>query len=157
MNHAHPTVDQLIDYAHGELSSHEGDAVRAHLAACPACIEAHDAQIRLGELLRQHARSEELELPPGLVTSIYARAASEPPAPAWWTPLASALRPALAVPIAAAVALAIYFASAGWHTNVRTDATDAAYYMENHAALATTVPFEGDAVPTVLTSDQAAP
>jgi anti-sigma factor RsiW len=156
MNQQHPSTDQLVDYAHGELSAREDAAVHAHLAVCAGCAEAHDAEARLVELLRRHARAEERELPPGLATAIFARAASDSaPSPWSWERLLAALRPAVAVPVAAAVALAIYISAAGWHGSAKSDAIDAAYYIENHAALASTMPFEeGAAIPTMLTSDE---
>lgn len=156
MNQTHLTIEQIIDYERGELSPHEDATVRAHLTRCAACGESHQTEVRLGELLREHARAAELELPPGLVTSIFARVASESNAPSWWQRLSALLRPIVAIPVGAAVVVAIYFAAAsGWHAGAKNDAADAAYYMESHAALATTMPFEeGDAIPTVLTSDE---
>lgn len=156
MNQTHPTTDQLIDYVHGELPSGADAAVHAHLASCAACAESRDAEVRLGEILRAHARAQELELPPGLTTAIYARAAADVPAErAWWSRWPAALRPAAAVPVAAAIALALYFAASGWHANAGSGTLDAAYYMDNHAALSTTMPFSaGDAVPAQLTADE---
>lgn len=157
MNQTHPTIEQLIDYAHGEVSPQADASIHAHLAACPACADAYDAENQVTELLRSHARAQERELPPGLITAIYANAKSEPPAPTWFARLTASLHPAAAVPVAAIVALAIYFASSSWHANARSGALDAAYYIENHAALATTMPFEeGNAVPAMLASDGAA-
>jgi anti-sigma factor RsiW len=156
MNQTHPTPEQLIDYVHGELASSQDAAIHTHLATCAACAQAHDGEVRLGELLRAHARAETLDLPPGLVTSIYARTASDAGTP-WWQRLSASMRAAAAVPIAATVALIIYFAVSGWHATVKngTGTLDAAYYMENHAALSTNTPFEaGDALPTVLTADE---
>jgi anti-sigma factor RsiW len=157
MNQQHPSIDQLVDYAHRELSAREDAVVHAHLATCPECAEAHDAEARLGELLRQHARDEERELPPGLTTAIYARAAGESATLPWWSweRLATTPRQAIAVPVVAAVVLAIYASMGGWHGAPKSDAIDAAYYLENHAALASTMPFEeGAPIPAMLTSDQ---
>jgi anti-sigma factor (TIGR02949 family) len=157
MNQTHPTIEQLIDYAHGEVSPHEDASIHAHLAACPQCARDYDAENQVTELLRSRAREQERELPPGLITAIYANAHARPAATSWFARLTAAVHPAAAVPVAAIVALAIYFASTGWHANARSSALDAAYYMENHAALATTMPFEeGDAVPTMFTSDSGA-
>lgn len=155
MNQTHPTTEQLIDYVHGELASDQDAAVHAHLAACAACAEAHDAEVRLGEILRTHARTEELELPPGLTTAIYARTIEAPPVAPWWARWSAALRPAAAVPAVAALAVAFYFLASGWHANATSNALDAAYYMDNHAALSTTMPFEaGEAFPAQLTADE---
>ncbi len=149
-------MDQLVDYVHGELSAREDAAIHAHVAACANCAEAHDMEVRLGELLRRHAREEERELPPGLTTAIYARASSERVTPWWsWQRLATTPRQLIAVPVVVAIVVAIYAMAGGWHGTPKSDANDAAYYIENHAALASTMPFEeGAALPTMLTSDQ---
>lgn len=154
MNQTHPTDEQLIDYAHGELASHDDAAVHAHVTACPACSVRLAAEVRLSELLRAHARAQDRELPPGLATSIRARIASDP-APSPWRRFFASFRPVVAVPVAAAAALAIYFAAATWHPNAAGGSLDATYYLDNHAALATTTPFEeSSSVPAVLTSDE---
>jgi anti-sigma factor (TIGR02949 family) len=157
MNQQHPSIDQLVDYAHGELSAREDAAVHSHVAACPDCADAYDAEVRLTELLRGHARAEERELPPGLADAIRARVADASASAAWWTwqRLSASLRPVIAVPIAAVLVLAIYASFAIWHGSAKSDAIDAAYYIENHAALASTMPFEeSSAIPATLTSDE---
>lgn len=155
MNQTHLTTERLIDYVHGELPPGDDAAVHAHLAVCKACAEAHDGEVRLGEMLRSHARTEERELPPGLTTAIYARTIDALVSEPWWTRWSFVLRPAAAVPAAAVVALALYFATSSWHANANGRALDAAYYMDNHAALSTTMPFEaGEAFPAQLTADE---
>ncbi|HEY1653629.1 MAG TPA: zf-HC2 domain-containing protein [Candidatus Tumulicola sp.] len=155
MNQTHPTTEQLIDYVHGELPSAQDAAIHVHLAGCPECTTAHDAEVRLGEVLRAHARAETLEMPPGLVTAIRARTAAEASTRAWWQRLSTSMRAAVAVPIAAALALTLYFVTGGWHAPVNSGSADAAYYMENHAALSSNTPFGGgEALPTVLTADE---
>ncbi len=155
MNQQHPSIDQLVDYVHGELSAREDAAIHSHVAVCADCAEAHDMEVRLGELLRRHAREEERELPPGLTTAIYARAASERVAPWWSWQRLTTPRHLIAVPVVAAIVFVIFAMSGGWHGAPKSDAIDAAYYIENHAALASTMPFEeGAALPTTLTSDQ---
>ncbi|HKU81999.1 MAG TPA: zf-HC2 domain-containing protein [Candidatus Tumulicola sp.] len=155
MNQTHLTTEQLVDYVHGGLPPAQDASVHAHLSGCPTCTEAHDAELRLSELLRAHARAEELELPPGLTTAIYARTIDAPAPQRGWLGWRAALRPAAAVPVAAVLALAVYFVSSGWHANAKGGALDAAYYMDNHAALSTTMPFAaGEAFPAQLTADE---
>ncbi|MBV8371814.1 MAG: zf-HC2 domain-containing protein [Candidatus Eremiobacteraeota bacterium] len=151
----HPSLDQLVDYAHGELPTRDDAAVYAHLAGCVPCKEAYDAESRLGELLRDHARAHERDLPLGLANAIYARAAAEHNSSRqWpWERIGTSVRAAIAIPVAAAVALAIYFSANGWH-GVKSDAVDARYYIDNHAALASTTPFQDSAIPTMLTSEE---
>jgi anti-sigma factor RsiW len=157
MKQEHPSIDQLVDYGRGELSPRDDATIHAHLTTCAACAEAYDAETRLVELLRRRAGAEERELPPGFADAILARAAADTASPAFWSwnRLEDLLRPAVAVPVAAAIAVAIYVSASGWHGSAKNDAVDAAYYIENHAALASTTPFEESAVPpTMLTSDE---
>lgn len=154
----HPTAEQLIDYVHGELPEQQDAAVHAHLATCSPCTEAHDVEARLGEVLREHARAQERDLPPGFAARIVeAATASEPQAAPWWQALARVLRPAIAIPALAAIALAIYVTiAASNHGTVQTATIDAATYMDNHAALATDMPFAENAmVPTEFASTSA--
>ncbi|MGA8534831.1 MAG: zf-HC2 domain-containing protein [Candidatus Tumulicola sp.] len=155
MNQPHPSIDELVDYARSELSARDDAAVHAHLAVCPACAEAHDAEARLVEVLRLHAKAEEREFPPGLAEAIYARAAAERTSAPWWSLRLPALQPAFALAVAAAVAFAVYLSAGGWHGAAKRGSVDAAAYVENHAALASTMPFEETAaIPTMLTSDE---
>lgn len=152
---AHPTLEELTDYVHGELPPQRDAAIHAHLAGCTACAEAHDTEVRLGEVLREHARSQERELPLGFAKRIVdAAIASEAQSPPWWEPFARALRPAIAVPAVVAIALAVYFAVAGSHQGTVQMATiDAATYMDNHAALSSAMPFsESSTVPAAFAS-----
>jgi hypothetical protein len=139
MNQTHPTKEQLIDYVHRELESHEDAAIHAHLGECADCAQ---------------ARATDRELPPGLKTTIFARAASEA-RPTWQSRLATSWRPLAALPIAAAIALLLYFGLPGRRSSRPIATADAQYYMENHAALSATMPLGGnEAIPTVLTSDE---
>jgi anti-sigma factor (TIGR02949 family) len=154
MNETHLTVERLVDYLHGELSPQEDAAVHAHLAECRECSEARDAETSLSELLRAHARTEERELPAGVVARIW-DAIDNARAPSPWQRLLAAMRPAIALPAAAALALALYFARTLPHGMLGTPKIDAAYYVENHAALTATTPFAEDSpLPVVLTSDE---
>jgi anti-sigma factor RsiW len=154
MNETHLTVEQLVDYLHGELSPQADAAVHAHLAECRECSEARDAEASLSELLRAHARSEERELPPGVVAQVW-DAVDKARAPSPWTRLVTAMRPAVALPAAAALGLALYFARTLPHATLGAPKIDATYYVENHAALTATTPFAEDSpLPVVLTSDE---
>lgn len=153
----HPSGEELIDYAHAALSEGDDARLHAHLATCSSCTEALEAETRLGELLREHARLQERELPRSLVESIYAAARKDGHAPPWWTRLAGALRPAVMLPAAAAIAIAIFLGFVSTRGTARATPIDAAYYLEDHAELATTVPFgEESSARTMLTSDTVA-
>jgi anti-sigma factor RsiW len=147
----HPTSEMLIDYVHGELPAHEDAALHAHLSACNSCSETHADEVRLGELLREHARTEERELPPGFAARIVATAVSAAPQRSWWQ--AAIFRPVFALPAAAAIALALYVGFSSFHGAAKTTTVDAAYYIESHAALATDMPFaEGASLPMSFAS-----
>lgn len=154
MNQQHPSTDKLIDYIHRELSPEDDAAILLHVESCDACRERYEAEARLSEALRLHARETERELPQGVVASIWA-AVDAAPAPTFAERLRALLRPAVALPVAAAAAIAIYFgASAAQHSGTMTT-IDAAYYIDDHAALTSTTPFgEGNAVPSQLENDQ---
>lgn len=151
----HPTLEELTDYVHGELPPQRDAAVHAHIAGCAPCAEAHETEVRLSEVLRERARAEERELPLGFAQRIIdAAIASEPRATPWWESFARVLRPAIAIPAIAAIALAIYFAVAGSHQGTSEMATiDAATYIDNHAALSSDMPFaESSTVPAAFAS-----
>lgn len=151
----HITLEELTDYVHGELPSQRDAAVHTHIAGCATCAEAHDTEVRLGEVLREHARAEERELPLGFAQRIIdAATASKPQTVPWWESLARVLRPAVAIPAVVAIALAVYLAVAGSHQGTEQMATiDAATYIDNHAALSSDMPFgESSTVPTAFAS-----
>jgi anti-sigma factor RsiW len=151
MNDTHPTFEELIDYAHGELAPARDAALHEHLDACRDCFEAYQAEVQIGDLLRVHARETERELPLGFAQAIV-RNATERRA-SFWERWSSVLRPLAAVPIAAAVLLVAYFGFA--RHGGASKRFDPSYYLEDHAALAASVPFEdAAALPAMLTSDE---
>lgn len=155
MNELHPSIEELTDYLHGELPPGRDAAVHAHVAACPECARAQAEEQSLTELLRAHARAEERELPERVVAKIRS-AAFSPPRPSAWERLRSGLRPAFALPAAAAAAIAIYLGLHAGHGTARATSIGAAYYVDNHAALTATAPFAQDEpLPATLTSDSA--
>lgn len=155
-NDQHPTVEQLSDFVHGELSERDDAAIHAHIAGCTACSETHDTEARLGDLLRAHARAEERELPPGFAERIVdaAIASGRREQTSFGDLVARWFRPAIALPVAAVVALAIYLGAGALHPSPQTGAIDATSYIESHAALAAAMPFaDGSMVPVSFASD----
>lgn len=136
----HPTHEQFIDYLHSALSPAEDAAVHAHIDDCALCRSNYAAEVQLTELLRNQARAEERELPPMLKASIWQAIRELPASPldrvrAW-------LRPAYAVPVAAALLIGLFFGSGYLHgSRDQVPAIDAAYYLQDHAAMNGTVPF----------------
>lgn len=128
----------LIDYMHAGLSPEEDARVYAHLEACPACRAEYDAELALTDLLRTYALAETRELPPTLKADLWERIRAARPSPL--QSLAGWLRPAVALPMAAAIALAAYFGTS--YMGPRGAAPiDAAYYLQDHAVFNSTVPF----------------
>ena len=144
MNETHPTIDQIVDYLHGELSAPEDAALHAHLAGCRSCDELRAQEVALTEILRAHARAQERELPNRVVMRIHDGIKDRRPR----------FRPVLLFPAMAAAAAAIYLALNLWHPVANGTTIDASYYVDNHAALAAGAPFSENApLPAVLTSD----
>ncbi len=154
MNQMHPTPDELVDYLHGELPAARDAVIYAHLAGCPDCTEARDAEVSLTEILRAHARAEERELPPGVAAGI--REAIQQSRRPVWQRWSIGLRLALAVPAAAAIALLLYVGINGvssWNGK-STTAIDPAYYVNSHATLSAIAPLSQDEpIPSTLASD----
>lgn len=147
---SHPSQEQLIDYLHRELAPDEDAALLLHLDDCASCNQRYQHEASLSESLRSFARASERELPAGVRASIWSALESSQRKPTWAARLGSWLRPVVAIPVAATffiVALAGYESSL--HRGGPT--IDAAYYLDDHAALTSAVPFsEGTIVPTAL-------
>ncbi|MFZ1018446.1 MAG: anti-sigma factor [Candidatus Cybelea sp.] len=152
MNQLHPTSEEIVDYLHGELSPARDAAIHAHLAGCSECSEIRDSEISLTEMLRAYARADERELPAGVVATIRGRVQYKPPS--LWEQLSAAFRPAVAVPIAIAIAAFIYFGFRLAHGPAVASTIDASYYVESHAALSSTTPLsEDEPIPGTLRDD----
>jgi anti-sigma factor RsiW len=147
---AHPNQEQLIDYLHGELAPGEDAALLQHLENCTSCRARYHDEIELSESLRTYARISERELPAGVRNAVWAAIESGERAPTWSQRLVAWLNPAVAFPVAAALVLAAFigYGSSPHHPATTIDAT---YYLDDHAALTSAVPFnEGNTVPTAL-------
>ena len=156
MNETHPSIEELVDYAHGELSASQDAAVHAHLAECGSCADLQAQEASLTDLLRAHARAEERELPESVIARIREAVARKPRDTAW-ARLKTAFGPALALPVAAAIGVALYLGVRGTHATAPATTIDASYYVDSHAALASTAPFSEEApMPATLTSETTA-
>ena len=151
MKQQHLTTEQLIDYIHRELEPEADAGLLAHLEACAECRAHYEAEAKLSEILRGYARETERDLPQGVVARIR-DAVDRAEAPvSLLDRITALLRPAVTVPVAAMLLVATYFGL----TTHRGDAAptiNAAYYLEDHAALnTTTLPFsEGSALPATI-------
>jgi anti-sigma factor RsiW len=147
---SHLNQEQLIDYLHDELAPGEDAVVLLHLERCDPCRARYEEEASLSEQLRRFARVSERELPQGVRASVFAAIEESAAQPGWAARLAGWLRPAIAIPVAAAVVIAA-FAGYDSATHRARTTIDAAYYLDDHAALTSAVPFtEGNIVPTAL-------
>lgn len=134
----HPSTDILLDYVHGELSPSDDAGVYAHIEQCEPCRNEYQAEVALGEMLRANAARDERELPSSVKAEIWQRVRAGKQSP--WTQAFSRFRLSVVLPVAAAVALAAYFGAA--HINPQAAPTiEASYYLQDHAAMNSTIPF----------------
>lgn len=149
----HLTNEQLLDYMHGALAPQKDAAVYAHMETCEPCRAQYDTEVRLSELLRAHARREEREMPATLKAEIWSRIREAQPSAAHR--LFGWLRPSIAVPIAAAIALGAYFGPSIVGSG-GPPAIEASYYLQDHAALNSTIPFNDHGTVTPVDMETAA-
>jgi anti-sigma factor RsiW len=155
MNDEHLNSDTLIDYLHGELDAQDDARAMQHIVACAQCSALHDEQAALTDTLRAYARATERELPAGVTARIWDAIERENFAPSWLERAQAFLRPAYALPIAAALVVALYLGITTPQHGQALANIDATYYLEDHAALTGTVPFsEGSAVPALLENEE---
>lgn len=156
MNKLHPTPEEIVDYLHGELSPEQDAAIHAHLATCDECVEIRDAEQSLTEVLRAHAKAQERELPPGVVATIRDAVRYQPPS--LWERVSAAFRPAIAVPVALALAAFVYFGFKLAHGPAVASTISASNYVDCHAALSQTTPLsDDDPTPPLLTDYEQSP
>ncbi len=145
----HYDRETLIDYLHGALTDADDAAVLAHLETCAACRAAHDAEAAFGEALRAAAVAEELEFPSLVKAHVWAAVRESRP------PFLERLRawgPRIAVPVAAAVALAAYFGTPLRHP-AAVAGVQASFFLDEHDAAAQQNPFGPGATPAVYATE----
>lgn len=154
MNQNHPTIEELVDYLHRELTPEADAALLVHLEACPDCAARYEEQAQLSESLRAYARASERDVPQGVIAGIWDTIERETARPAWHEQLVAFFRPAYALPVAAILLLAIFFGYNATHRGAPVTTIDAAVYLRDHASLNSTMPFgEGAAEPASLRDD----
>ena len=151
----HTTTDQLIDYIHGALGPQEDARVYSHIAECEACRLDYRAEVLLSEAIRTGAAAETLEFPSMIKAKVWQAIRTEQPT--LLQRLRAAFIPAAAIPVAAAIALMVYF-NAGQGPAAPT--IEAAYYLDEHAAHQVEIPLvdrsTGAATQLELTASTAA-
>jgi predicted anti-sigma-YlaC factor YlaD len=153
----HLTTETLIDYLRGELEPAEDALAHTHLQECGVCRAEHERETRLSEMLAAAAQREELDLPGMVRARIWEAVRAAQPSP--YARMLGFLRPAIAVPAAAVLVVATYFASPLGHRGPTPPMIDATYYLEQHAAQQLQNPLgERNVTSAVLeTSDSAGP
>lgn len=153
MNDVHLSADELVDYLHGELPVSRDAAVAMHLVQCRTCAEARDAEVSLIEMVRAVAQTQERPVPSAVMSSIRAAAARQgraAPGRAWY------LGPLVALPVAVAAGVLIWFGIRPGALNQPKTAIAAGYFVNRHAMFSPITPFADDApIPAAFTSDDA--
>jgi anti-sigma factor RsiW len=135
----HYDADILEDYLHGEIGPETDAAIHAHLDACAGCRALYDEAAGVRDWLRAAARAEEREFPALIRARVWeaVRAAE----PSWLDRLRAAFRPAIALPLAAALAVFAYVGVPALRLPGAPPAGVAATTLfEEHAALASDNP-----------------
>jgi anti-sigma factor RsiW len=128
----HLKTETIIDYLHGELGPAADALTHAHLQACGACRSEYERETRLSEAILTAVHAAERELPGMVKARIWETVRSSAPSP--YARLLNFLRPAIAIPAAAVLAVVTYFASPLSHPQEGGPTVDAMYYLEQHAA-----------------------
>jgi anti-sigma factor RsiW len=149
----HYTSETLSDYLHGALGPTADRAVLLHLEACRDCARLFDQEALIGEALRTAARAEELEFPSMVKARVWDAVRREQPS--LLQRLRSRWAPAIAVPVAAAVALAAYFGSPILQSTV-PPTINASYYLDEHNAQTTQSPLGPSVSPAIYTTGSGA-
>jgi len=147
----HYDRETLIDYLHGALTPSADAGVFAHLESCADCNALNDEEAALGEALRSAARSQELELPALVRARVWDAVRNE--SPSWTQRLRVSWGPRIAVPVAAALALAAYFTPFGRHAQPVVAGVNASYFLDEHNAQAQQNPFGPGASPAVYSAE----
>jgi predicted anti-sigma-YlaC factor YlaD len=126
----HISTDLLLDYLHGELAPEDDALAHAHLATCAACRREYDVEASLAEALRAEAKADEREMPSMISAEIWQRVRDARPGPL--AQFAAWFRPALALPVAAALVIGGWFATVPHAGSKPT--VDVMYYLQTHAS-----------------------
>jgi anti-sigma factor RsiW len=134
----HLNASLLVDFVHGELAPEDDALAHAHLQTCSECRREYDAEVALTDALRVAAAAEELEMPSLVNAAVWEQIRRAQPGPL--ARLAGFWRPALALPLAAALVIGGWFASPFAPHQATTPTIDASYYLEAHAAQTSQTP-----------------
>jgi anti-sigma factor RsiW len=129
----HLQSQTLTDYVHGALSPAQDALAYAHVRECAECRAELELERSLTDLLRTAAAREELEFPSLIKAAVWQTIRDAKPTPL--ERLSAFLRPAIAVPVASALVLALVVAGPVMHFGAAALPTiDATFYLDEHAA-----------------------
>lgn len=135
----HYDAETLADYLHGEIGPQADAAIHAHLEVCAACRAAYDEVASVRDWLRAVARADEREFPALIKARVWE--AVRTAEPTFLDRLRAAFRPAIALPLAAAIAVFAYAGVPAIHLPGSTPAAiSATTLLEEHAAVASDNP-----------------
>ncbi|MEA2719304.1 MAG: hypothetical protein QOJ39_1168 [Candidatus Eremiobacteraeota bacterium] len=146
----HYDRDTLIDYLHGALEPSADAVAFAHLETCTSCTAVYEEEAALGEALRVAARAEELEFPSLVKARVWDAVRHQEPS---WFERLRTWGPRLAVPVAAAIAVAAYLGAPVLRP-LPGAGIEAAFYLDEHNAEAQQNPFGPGVGPAVYTQDR---
>lgn len=148
----HYDRETLIDFLHGELAPAADAAVFAHLDGCEPCRLVRDEESSITETLRGSSLAQERELPAMVRARIWDAVRRE--TPSFGDRVRALWRPALALPVAAAVALVAYIGLPVMHGSPDAAGVTAAYLLDEHSAEAQQNPLGPGMAPAMYSPDQ---
>jgi anti-sigma factor RsiW len=102
----HYDLETIDDYLHGELDEARDAAVHAHLETCVPCRAAYDENATIRDWIRTAADAEEREFPGQISARVWETVRAVKPGP--FAFLHTGWRPLVGLPVAAALAFALY-------------------------------------------------
>jgi anti-sigma factor RsiW len=124
----------LVDYVHHELDTATDAAVFSHIKTCASCASQYQHEVQLGEALRR-AFADELDMPTSVLAGVrLAVHGQSTESPSFAERLRALLRPRLAVPLAAVIAvLTIGVVRVGQNGQPQPNFSTG-YYLREHVA-----------------------
>ena len=152
----HYNADILDDYLHDAFGPERDATIHAHLEACAPCRALYDEAASVRDWLRTAARAEEREFPSIVKARVWEAVRTVPAPMSFAERLRALLRPMVALPVAAAIAVFAYLGVPGVHGGGQPPGVAATYLLEEHAAVASDNPLadRGLIVPASIVDGQ---
>lgn len=125
----------LVDFERGELDAARDAAMHAHLASCPACHHAWEADLGMVDAIR--VALPERDFPTSILAGVrQAMYAESAPQPSFLERLRVILRPVVAAPIAAALIVGGFFVTHRTHETSQANMSGIDFVREHVAQTA---------------------